>query len=62
MKAMDQALLLIYLRLAGIQQGILIDLRVERLAEGMKSYVLLDSYVFNHKQKQFKKAQAASRS
>jgi hypothetical protein len=41
MKAMDQALLLIYLRLAGIQQGILIDLRVERLAEGMKSYVLL---------------------
>ena len=39
-KGIHQAQLLTYMRLGGIKRGFLINFNVERLADGLKSYVL----------------------
>jgi hypothetical protein len=46
MKAILPALLLIYMRLSGIQQGILINRKTENLADKLKSNVLLGFTLF----------------
>jgi GxxExxY protein len=39
-KGIHQAQLLTYLRLSGIKQGFLINFNVERLVDGLRSFVL----------------------